>query len=134
MKSQILKKFVFKDNKEDYFHSSGYAKSQAGTNMGASSTESFEKRQKIDLKRKLVRRYDDSRVVNDLGRERAKVGASTRGEMKKRKEGGGRFKREEGGSRFASKNEKPSRTLASSAGSAEAKRAMMPRKNPGIFR
>lgn len=56
-------KYLIKDEKQDVLHSSGYAKAQNGASMGASSSESFAARVKIDQDRQRVRRYNDSRLV-----------------------------------------------------------------------
>lgn len=130
MRSEILKRFVFKDKKEDILHSSGYAKAQNRVGMGASSTESFEERRKIDLNRKIVKGYNDSKMINDMGRQTARLRMGIKKDLEKREK---RFGAKEESKRFGV----GSRTSAGEVGSGSSsavKRATMPRKNPGIFR
>ena len=62
MSINIIKR-VMKDDKEDIFHSSAYGKAQNGAGMGASSTESFAARRKIDQNRQVVKGYGNSNLV-----------------------------------------------------------------------
>ena len=59
-------KYVIKDNKEDFFHSSAYGKAQSGANMGAASTESYQVRVNIDRNRQNVKGYKDSELMTDI--------------------------------------------------------------------
>lgn len=78
---KLLLKYAMKnDKKEDIFHSSGYAKSQSGSNFGAAggSGETFSARRDIDAERKFIQGYKNSRITNEyLGVQRAKKLAST---------------------------------------------------------
>ena len=56
-------KYVIKDNKEDVFHSSGYAKVQNGASFGAASSESYQVRVNINQNRQKVRGYGDSEIM-----------------------------------------------------------------------
>ena len=56
-------KYVMKDEKEDVFHSSAYAKAQNGGNLGATSSESYQVRVKIDQNRQAVKGYGDSEIM-----------------------------------------------------------------------
>lgn len=56
-------KYVMKDQKEDVFHSSAYAKAQNGAAIGASSSESYQVRVNIDKNRTKVRGYGDSELM-----------------------------------------------------------------------
>ena len=59
-------KYVMKDQKEDVFHSSAYAKAQNGANMGAASTESYQVRVNINQNRQAVREYGDSEIMTGM--------------------------------------------------------------------
>ncbi|MBR2589096.1 hypothetical protein IKE84_02040 [Candidatus Saccharibacteria bacterium] len=78
---KLLLKYAMKnDKKEDIFHSSGYAKSQSGSNFGAAggSGETFSARRDIDAERKFIQGYKNSRITNEyLGVQRAKKLAGT---------------------------------------------------------
>lgn len=63
MKNPFIK-YVMKEKKENIFHSSEYGKAQSASNMGVTSAESFEKRMKVEQDRKIVRGYNDSRVMS----------------------------------------------------------------------
>lgn len=52
-----------KDQKEDVFHSSAYAKAQSGTAFGAASSESYQVRVNINQNRQKVRGYGDSELM-----------------------------------------------------------------------
>lgn len=71
----LFSRFVIKDNKGDFLHSSGYAKAQNGSSMGAASTQSFEDRMKMEKNRRKIRGYNDSRIMTQVGncRPRAQV-------------------------------------------------------------
>ena len=63
MKKDLAANFVIRhDNREDFKHSSGYAKVQSGNNFGAASTASFEARKAMEERRKFVRGYKASNV------------------------------------------------------------------------
>lgn len=76
---KLLLKYAMKnDKKEEIFHSSGYARAQAGANFGAAGGESMDVRNKIDEQRKYVQGYKNSRITNEyLGVQRAKARAAT---------------------------------------------------------
>ena len=57
-------KILIKNQKQEFFHSSAYGMAQSGNVIGASSTESFAKRQEIDQNRQNIRKYNDSRVAS----------------------------------------------------------------------
>ena len=123
----IVSKFLIRDKKEDVFHSSGYAKMQAGSGMGASSAESFAHRLKMERNRKMVRKYGDSRIVNDFGKEAIRT---QRAERLKREAQEGK----ETGGRFGALNKGTSDKTSGAKIKPETQRAMMARKNPGISR
>lgn len=56
-------KYLIKDEKQDVFHSSGYAKVQSGNTIGAASTESYQVRVNVNQNRTRIRGYNDSRIV-----------------------------------------------------------------------
>lgn len=56
-------KYVMKDQKEDVFHSSAYAKAQNGGNLGAASTESYQVRVNLNQNRRVVKGYGDSEIM-----------------------------------------------------------------------
>ena len=64
MDKNPLLKYMMKDKKEDVIHSSAYASAQ-NKGIGTSSIESFTKRRAIDQNRTVVKRYNDSQVVNE---------------------------------------------------------------------
>lgn len=74
MNNPFLKR-IMKTNSEEILHSSVYAKAQNPDTMGATSTESFAARMKMENHRQNIRGYKDSRVVNDAkaGLPRAKT-------------------------------------------------------------
>ena len=78
---KLLLKYAMKnDKKEEIFHSSGYARAQAGANFGAAggSTESFSERKSIETDRKYIQGYKDSRITNEYrNMQRAKSMASS---------------------------------------------------------
>lgn len=59
-------KYVMKDDKEDIFHSSAYAKAQNGGSMGAASTQSFADRQRMEQNRTMIRGYASSGTANNM--------------------------------------------------------------------
>ena len=63
-------KYLAKGSKGDFIHSSAYAKIQSGDSMGAASMQSFDERQKIELNRQKVRKYNDSKLV-----QQARIGS-----------------------------------------------------------
>ena len=63
MQKNPFLKYVMKDNKEDVFHSSAYAKAQNGSIIGAASSESYAVRVNIDKNRQTVRGYGDSELM-----------------------------------------------------------------------
>lgn len=130
MRSKILSRFVIKGKKEDVLHSSGYARVQNRAGFGATSTESFEKRREIDLHRKLVKGYGDSRMVNDMGRHTAQIRAGLKKDLEKRE---ARFgNKDEKGNKL--KNNKKDSPASRRGTDVAGRRAALPRKNPGIFR
>ena len=61
-------------DRQDFMHSSGYAKAQNGTSFGATSSESFAARQSMEEHRKFIKGYRNSRITNDFyGIQRAKT-------------------------------------------------------------
>ena len=66
MNNPFLNRLVREDEK-DIVHSSVYAKAQGNGGIGADSTESFARRREIDKNRMVVRRYDDSKIVEESG-------------------------------------------------------------------
>ena len=56
--------------KQDFFHSSAYAKAQNGGAMGVASTESFAARREIGQNRTMVRGYRDARVSQGVNNAR----------------------------------------------------------------
>ena len=63
MEKNPFLKYLIKEKKEDVLHTSAYAKVQNGTGFGASSSQSFEDRQKIEANRQIVRGYNDSKLM-----------------------------------------------------------------------
>jgi hypothetical protein len=59
-------KYVIKDDKEDIFHTSAYAKAQNGGSMGAASAQSFADRQKMEQNRTMIRGYASSGTANNM--------------------------------------------------------------------
>lgn len=77
---KLLVKYAMKDDKkEEIFHSSGYARSQSGDNLGAAAGgETFSTRHSINDDRKYIKGYGDSKLTNEyISRERLKANAST---------------------------------------------------------
>lgn len=79
--NKLLLKYAMKDDKkEEIFHSSGYARAQAGANFGAAGGggETFSARKNIDADRKYIQGYKNSRITNEYrSLERAKAMASS---------------------------------------------------------
>ena len=73
MRDGSMMKYLVRDNKEDIVHSSGYAKTQNGASMGATSTESFERRMLIEKNRTRVAKYNNSRIVAQTFASRPKA-------------------------------------------------------------
>ena len=63
MKNPFIK-YIMREKKEDIFHSSAYGKAQSAEAMGVASVESFGKRMEIDGNRQVIKRYNDSRIMN----------------------------------------------------------------------
>lgn len=63
MKNPFMK-YIAKEKKENIFHSSAYGKAQSAGALGATSTESFEERMKVEKNRQIIQRYNDSRIVS----------------------------------------------------------------------
>ncbi len=63
MDKNPLLKYMMKEKTEDVLHTSAYARAQNAGSMGASSTQSFEERQRIEANRQIVRRYGDSNLM-----------------------------------------------------------------------
>lgn len=77
---KLLLRYAMKnDKKEEIFHSSGYARAQAGENFGASgSGETFDARKDIETDRKYIQGYKNSRITNEYrSLERARARASS---------------------------------------------------------
>lgn len=64
--SDLILKYIKKDNKEDIFHSSPYGRAQNESSMGVASTETFSDRRKIDQQRQMIKRYGDSQIANSM--------------------------------------------------------------------
>ena len=63
MQKNPFLKYVMKDEKEDVFHSSAYAKAQSGSGIGAASSQSYQVRVNIDQNRTKVRGYGESEMI-----------------------------------------------------------------------
>ena len=63
MEKNPFLKYLIKEKKEDILHTSAYAKVQNGDAFGASSTQSFEERKKVEANRQIVRGYNDSKLM-----------------------------------------------------------------------
>ncbi|MBQ7201945.1 hypothetical protein IJS18_00955 [Candidatus Saccharibacteria bacterium] len=61
--SEILKKYIIKNQKEDVFHTSGFSKAQSGNNMGSASTETFSARQALERNRQHIKGYHHSTLM-----------------------------------------------------------------------
>lgn len=64
--SDLILKYIKKDDKEDIFHSSPYGRAQNESSMGVASTETFSDRRKIDQRRQVVKKYGDSQIANSM--------------------------------------------------------------------
>ena len=53
------------DQKEDIFHSSGYAKAQSGDSFGAASSITFDARKRLNDNREHIQGYDKSQIINE---------------------------------------------------------------------
>lgn len=62
-KAALLVRMMGKRSKEDFMHSSGYARMQSGGGLGATSTESFARRQATHKNRSRVQAYSDSKLM-----------------------------------------------------------------------
>ena len=147
MKNPFLKRLM-KDTKETVVHSSAYAKAQNDGGIGVTSTESFSERMKIDRNRTVVRRYGESRIVNDVSGAISEVktydrandgafGARKNRADKRSFENDGRIKEQKLGFNLGSKTEVGSRLAHSRTDAAKMSVRNNPgvvRKNPGIFR
>ncbi|MBR2709732.1 hypothetical protein IKE72_01475 [Candidatus Saccharibacteria bacterium] len=70
MTKRLIKEATKDSNKGEFFHSSGYAKAQAGAHIGAASIQSFKQRQK--MAREFVGKYDNSQITRQtLNRQAA---------------------------------------------------------------
>lgn len=63
MQKNPLLKYVMKTQTPEVLHSSGYAKAQNKKSFGATSTETFSERQRIEEQRKFVRGYRNSHLA-----------------------------------------------------------------------
>lgn len=55
-------------------HSSGYARTQSGGNLGAAGAEDFATRKTLETQRKYVQKYKNSRLMNSYyGPQRART-------------------------------------------------------------
>ncbi len=61
--SDLLKKYIIKDNKEEIFHSSAYSRAQNGGSMGSASTESFATRLAREQNRQVIQGYGHSSIA-----------------------------------------------------------------------
>lgn len=59
-----ISKFV--NDADKPFHSSGFAEVANGSQMGATSAESFDRRYQVDQNRKLVQKYRDSSLARTV--------------------------------------------------------------------
>ena len=59
-----LIKYLAKNKSEEVFHSSAYARTQNGSNMGAASSQSFAERKRIEENRQRIRGYRDSGLMS----------------------------------------------------------------------
>ena len=73
MQKNPFLKYVMKDNKEDIFHSSAYAKAQNGGGIGAASSESYQVRVKINENRQNIKGYGDSEIMSGLRNQMPKA-------------------------------------------------------------
>ena len=71
MTRRLIKEATKDSSKGDFFHSSGYARAQAGAHIGAASTQSFKKRQK--LAREFVKKYDNAQLNRDAAGRQADI-------------------------------------------------------------
>ena len=67
--SGTLLKRLMKDKKEDIAHTSAFADVQNKGRFGVSSSLSFEERMAIEKKRKLIKKYDESKVAHSTEEE-----------------------------------------------------------------
>lgn len=70
-------KYLIKEQKSDIVHSSAYGKAQNSTGMGVASTQSFSERMETEQNRKMVRKYNESRVTQQAFSSGAKAKAYT---------------------------------------------------------
>ena len=63
MNNSILKYVMRKEKKSNVFHTSSFGVAQSGDGIGASSSQSFSDRMKIDRSRQTVRGYEDAEIV-----------------------------------------------------------------------
>ena len=71
MTRRLIKEATKDSSKGDFFRSSGYARAQAGAHIGAASTQSFKKRQK--LAREFVKKYDNAQLNRDAAGRQADI-------------------------------------------------------------
>jgi hypothetical protein len=67
--NKLSRNFTMKDEgKSEFFHTSSYAKEESGDNIGVAgaSAQSFELRQQIEKQRKLVKGYNNSRIIGNI--------------------------------------------------------------------
>ena len=67
--NKLSRNFTMKDEgKSEFFHTSSYAKEENGDNIGVAgaSAQSFELRQQIEKQRKLVKGYNNSRIIGNI--------------------------------------------------------------------
>jgi len=67
---------LFKNENDNYFHSSEYAKLARGNQLGTTNTRSFAERHRTDRARKLINRYHDSHVARHGSRNAGDVRAA----------------------------------------------------------
>lgn len=65
--NKVLRDFAPKVEKEEVFHTSGYATAQSGTTIGSGASGiDLAKRQAIESQRKFIRGYNNSRIMSGL--------------------------------------------------------------------
>lgn len=80
----LLKYMMKNGSKSEIFHSSGYARTQSGGNMGVGTAESFTQRQSIEERRKFVQGFRNARIAQSRNLSlRAKTFEAGRGAMER---------------------------------------------------
>ena len=131
MKESLLNR-ITKAKKSDVVHSSGYARVQ-NAGIGSTSAQSFAARRQIDKNRSFIRRYRDSKIVNEFGHESWRA-------RKEDMQLNGSNKEDSVGNRTFKSNELRTRDTASVSArpnmpnGARTPSQLPARKNPGISR